>query len=178
MTLARVFHMLLPLAVLGSVAVPAQAADVILSDQVLPNDTFMHFTLKSVKDAKRQFEESPFGEFINDPVLDAFRAELENAFSGQVGKALAEVETQLGMPVDELLRIPSGEVSVSIAGVGNHIGLVIHVDIGDSVSQVESLLDLAEQALSRVSKVVQSTQDVGGVDITLYEVQELSLIHI
>ena len=172
MTPARMFQMILPLAMLGSVAVSAQAADVILSDQVLPNDTFMHLTLKSVEDAKRQFEESPFGEFINDPALDAFRAELENAFSGQVGKALAEVETQLGIPVEELLRIPSGEVSVSIAGVGNHIGLVVHVDIGDSVSQVESLLNLAEQALSRVPKVIQSTQDVGGVEITLYEVQE------
>ena len=82
MTPARMFQMILPLAMLGSVAVSAQAADVILSDQVLPNDTFMHLTLKSVEDAKRQFEESPFGEFINDPALDAFRAELENAFSG------------------------------------------------------------------------------------------------
>ena len=172
MTPVRMFHMMLPLAVLASVTVSAQAADVILSDQVLPNDTFMHLTLKSVEDAKRQFEESPFGEFINDPALDAFRAELKNAFSGQVGKALAEVETQLGIPVEELLRIPSGEVSVSIAGAGNHIGLVVHVDIGDSVYQVESLLDLAEQALSKVPKFVQSTQDVGGVEITLYEVQE------
>jgi hypothetical protein len=172
MTPARMFHVMLPLAVLASVAVPAQAADVILSDQVLPNDTFMHLTVKSVVDAKRQFEESPIGEFINDPALDAFRAELENAFSGPVGEALADVETQLGMSVEELLSIPSGEVSVSIAGAGNHIGLVVHVDIGDSTSQVESLLDLAEQALSAVPEVVQSTQDVGGVEITMYEVQE------
>jgi len=172
MTPARMFHLMLPLAVLASVAVPAQAADVILSDQILPDDTFLHFTMKSVEDAKRQFKESPIGEFINDPALDAFRAELENAFSGPVGKTLADVETQLGMSVEDLLSIPSGEVSVSIAGAGNHIGLVVHLDIGDSTSQVESLLDLAEQVLSKVPDVIQSTQDVGGVEITLYEVQE------
>jgi len=165
-------QLIMPLAVLASVAVRIQADDVVLSDQILPDDTFMHFTVKSVEDAKRQFEESPYGQLINDPALADFRAELENALSGPLGEGMAVVEAKLGMSVEEILSIPSGEVSVSIAGSGNHIGLVVHVDVGEATSQVESLLELAEEALSPISELARSTQDVDGTAITLYEVLE------
>ncbi len=172
MTPAPVFHSMLPLAVIASVAMPAQAQNVIFSDQLLPENTYLHLTVKSVEDAKIQFTESPFGQMINDPALSDFRVELQKAFAGPVGHILVEVEAQLGMSVEEILRIPSGEVSISIAGVGNHIGLVVHVDVGESGSQVESLLALTEQALSEVSVLAQSKEEFSDTEITLYEVQE------
>ena len=172
MTPAPVFRSMLPLAVIASLAIPVQAQNVVFSDQLLPEDTYLHLTVKSVEDAKLHFAESPFGQMINDPALSAFREELQKAFGGPIGAALTEVEAELGISVDEILKIPSGEVSVSVAGVGNHIGLVIHVDIGESGPQVESLLALAEQVLSKISMLAQSKEDFGGTEITLYEVQE------
>ena len=168
---ARMFYLMFPLAVLASAAVTAQAGNAVLSDQILPNSTYLHFTVKSVEDARRQFSESPYGQLINDPALADFRAELHRMFDGPVGKTLAEVEVLLGMSGDEILSIPTGEVSVSIAGAGNHIGLVLHVDVGESGSQVESLLRLAEQALSQVPELAQSKEEFDGTEITLYEVQ-------
>ncbi|MCH2200530.1 MAG: hypothetical protein MK102_01060 [Fuerstiella sp.] len=170
MTPARILQLMLTVPVLASAAMPAQAQDVILADQILPNDTYLHITVKSVEDAKRQFTESPYGQLINDPALTDFRAEMHNAFDGPVGNVLAEVEAQLGMSVEDILNIPTGEVSVSISGAGNHIGLVLHLDIAESHSQVESLLEMAEQALSKVTKLTQSKEDVDGTEITLYEV--------
>ncbi len=167
----RMFH-LLPLVVIAAVAAPVSAQEAVHSDRILPQDTYLHFTIISVEDAKRQFEESPFGQMINDPALADFRAELENAFSGPVGEAIADVEAQLEMSVDEILQIPSGEVSLSIASAGNHVGLVLHVDIGDSQEQVDKLLGMAEQALSQVPQLALTVNEFDGTEIKLYEVQE------
>ena len=134
MTPAQMFQSLSPLTVISSVAMPTQAQDVIFSDQVLPDDTYLHVTVRSVKDAKVQFAESPFGRMVNDPALGEFRGELENVLSGPIGEALAAVEAELGLSTEEILNIPSGEVSVSIASARDHVGLVVHVDVGESVS--------------------------------------------
>lgn len=171
MTSSRMLHLMLPLAVIAA-GVPALGQDTVLSDQVLPQDTYLHMTIKSVEEAKRQFAESPYGQLINDPALQDFRAEVENALSGPVGNVVAEVEAELGMSVDDILSIPSGEVSVSIAGAGNNIGLVVHVDVGESTEKVESLLALAEESLSQFPQLAQSTVDIDGTAVTLYEVQE------
>lgn len=171
MTSSRMLHLMLPLAVIAA-GVPVQGQDVVLSDQVLPRDTYLHMTIKSVEEAKRQFTESPYGQLINDPALQDFRAEVENALSGPVGKVVAEVEAELGMSVNDILSIPSGEVSMSIAATGNNIGLVIHVDIGESTDKVESLLALAEESLSQFPQLAQSTVDIDGTEVTMYEVQE------
>lgn len=171
MTPAQMFHSLLPLAVIASVAMPTQAQDVIFSDQILPDDTYLHVTVRSVEDAKVQFAESPFGRMVNDPALGEFRGELENALGGPIGEALAAVEAELGLSTEEILNIPSGEVSVSIASARDHVGLVVHVDVGESVSEVESLLELAEQALSEAQDLHQSKEEFDGTEITLYEVE-------
>lgn len=172
MNSARLFHLILPLTVLTAAAVSVQAQDSVYSDQVLPEDTYLHLTIKSVEDAKSQFAESSFGQLINDPALADFRAELNNAFAGPVSQVVADVEAQLDMTVDEILAIPSGEVSMSISGAGNHIGLVLHVAIGDSEEQVLRLLEMAEQALSQVPQLEQSVEEFDGTQITLYQVQE------
>lgn len=166
----RMTQFMLPLALVTAVAMPIQAQDVVLSDQVLPSETYIHFTIKSVEDARRQFFESPVGQLINDPVMDDFRAELENAFSGRMQESFAKVEDQLGISVEELLNIPSGEVSVSVSGAGNHVGLVINVDYGDSESQVMALMELATQALSSATELNQVVEEVDGTEITMYEV--------
>jgi len=168
----RMAQFLLPFAVVAAVTLPVRAQEAVLSDQILPGDTYLHFTVKSVEDAKRQFVESPFGQLINDPAMDEFRAELERAFAGRLQEGFAKVEDQLGVPVEELLQIPSGEVSVSIAGAGNHVGLVIRIDYGDSESQVMALMDLATEALSAVTELNQVVDEVDGTEITMYEVVE------
>jgi hypothetical protein len=167
------FHQISPLAVLAAFAMPVPAADVVLSDRILPNETYLHLTVKNVDDARRQFAESPYGQLIDDPALADFRAELVEAFQKVASEPLAQMEAELGMSASDLLDIPSGEVSMSIAGVGNHMGLVMHVDVGDSVSQVESLLEQAEQALSRQQEqLVQSKEEFDGTEVTLFKVQQ------
>lgn len=170
MTPAQILQLMLTVPVLASAAMPAQAQDAVLADQILPNDTYLHITVKSVEDTKRQFAKSPYGQLINDPSLADFREELHRAFDGPIGNVLSTVEAQLGMSVEDILNIPTGEVSASICGAGNHVGLVLHVDIGESHSEVESLLELIEQTLSQVTEVALSKEDVDGTEITLYEV--------
>lgn len=160
----------LPLAVLASSALPVSAQETILSDQMLPGKTYLHITLKNVEDAKKEFFASPSGQMINAPEMTDFRAELERAFGSNLQEALAQVEDQLGISVEELLQIPSGEVSLSISSAGNHVGLVIHVDYGDSDEQVQSLLELAGVALSQVEEIEMMTEDIADTEVTLYKV--------
>ncbi len=162
---------MLPLAVLMSAGIPAAAQDTGLSDDVLPKDTFLHVSIRDVTKMKEQFWKSSLGQAIQDPAMDDFREELQRAFDALLAEGFAEVEDALGVSVPELLEISSGELSLSISRAGNRLGLIAHVDFGESQAQVDTLLEKAEEALSQASRLSMSTEDINGTEVTLYTVE-------
>ena len=169
MTPFRMSNLILPLGIVLA-AVPVWADDVVLSDQILPTDTYLHLTVANVDEARQQLADSSFGRLIQDPALDDFKAELKNAFGRQLDDGLAEFENQLGVSLIELLEIPSGEVAFSVTTVGNRIGAVLYLDFGDSESQVRSLLDLAAAKIAGVPELTQETDELDGTELILFTV--------
>ena len=149
----------------------AQTARV-LSDQILPKQTFLYVSFPNVTSLKNHFTESSVGQLWNDPALDAFKAELTAAFSSELDEGLVQVEEVLGLTLDEFLRIPSGEISMAVSTAqGNKMGAVIFVDFGDNEQQVQELLAKAVSALSQIPKLSHEDEVFDGTALAMFQIQ-------
>ncbi|MCA9034418.1 MAG: hypothetical protein KDA91_04765 [Planctomycetaceae bacterium] len=148
----------------------AHGQTLLSGDQVLPKDTYIYVAVPSVERMKQGFNASSTGQMIADPAFDDFKAELKSAFSSEVNEAFANVQDTLGLTVEELLEIPSGEFSFAISSVGNNIGIVLIADYGDHESQVTGLLEKAQAGLSQAPNLELNPTTIDGTEVTMYTV--------
>lgn len=146
-------------------------ASKVVSDQILPQDTYLYVSIPSVDAARAHFNESSMGQLWNDSEFDAFKDEVSDAFGLQLDEGLARFEAVMGMSLMEFLELPEGEISLAFSSApGNAIGAVIFVDFGAKESQVRGLLDRAVAELSDFTKLTQNDRTFDGTELTIFEV--------
>lgn len=149
----------------------AGAQDKVLSDQMLPRETFLYLSMPSVSHLREAFASSSTGKMWADPAFDEFKTEIKQAFGSELDEGLSKVQEVLGMSVWELAEIPTGEVSFAISGApGNKMGAAMFLDFGPHESQVQTLLQKANAALSRSSDLEPTNAVVNGTELTLFKV--------
>lgn len=153
--------------------VPVQAqTGKVISDQILPQDTFLYVSFPSVTALKDHFSSSSMGQLWNDPALSDFKAEVTRAMETELDEGLTRFQEALGLSLEEFLQIPSGEVSLAFSGgPGNTMGAVVFFDFGESEARVTELLDKAAQALSQVPKLSQVDESFDGTELTMFRIQ-------
>jgi hypothetical protein len=161
----------LAIAVLSAGAVNGQ--DKVLSDQILPGETFLYVSMPSVERFKEAFMNSSTGQMWADPEMDGIKEEFRNAFGGQLSEGFAQVQDAIGLSVEELIDIPTGEVTFAVCGAGaraNKMGAVIILDYGDHESAVQKLLDQAAAALNGVPDLEPADAEYDGTALTMYNI--------
>lgn len=177
MILARMKTMLLASAVmlggLCSTALAQTSEDSkVLSSSILPKDTYLYLSVPSVADMKEQFMESSAGKMWEDPALADFRAELEKAFSAEMEQGMSQVQEALGMTVQELLEVPTGEVSLAFSKAPpNKMGAILFFDYGDHEEQVKGLLEKALGGLSQVPVLEAANFEHSGTEVVLFNIK-------
>ncbi len=151
----------------------AQTTDTkVLSNQILPKDTYLYMSMPNVDDMKAGFASSSAGRLWADPAMDAFKAELEKAFATQMEEGFAQVQETLGLTVEELLSIPTGEVTLAFSKAPpNKMGAILFFDFGSHESEVKGLLEKATGALSSVSELESGNVEHDGTELTMYTVK-------
>ena len=158
-------------AALFAAVLPAQAQDKVGSEQILPQDTYLYLSFPSISAMKEQMTASSFGRIWNDPSMEDFKAEVEGAFGGNLDEGLAQLQAIMGMSLDQLMNIPSGEMSMAISGgPGNSLGLTMFLDFGSSEDEVNGLLDKTVQILESSPDLILSEESFDGTDITMFQV--------
>ena len=128
--------------ILATLPVQAQTTGKVLSDQILPSDTYFYMSFPNMTAMKDHMVSSSMGQMWNDPALDQFKTQVYAAFDEQMQQGMQEVSDTIGMSLQELMEIPNGEVTMAIAGApGNAMGAIIYLDFGDKLTQVQSLMD-------------------------------------
>ena len=150
----------------------AQTADTkVLSSQILPKDTFLYFSVPSVEELKVTVGESSLGHLLADPAFDEFKAEVETAFATETSEAFAKIQETLGLTVEELAAIPTGEVTMAFSKAPpNKMGVVFFMDYGDHEEQVAGLLEKATGALQSVPELESANIEHDGTEIVMYTV--------
>lgn len=149
----------------------AQTADTkVLSNQILPKDTYFYMSVPSVENMKSTFEESSAGRLWEDPALEEFKAELNSAFADEVDDSFSKIHDAIGLTVEELMAIPTGEATVAISKASNKMGVILFLDYGSHEAEVRSLLDKAAGALNNVNDLESSDIEHDGTELTMYKI--------
>ena len=144
----------------------------VISDTILPRDTYMYMSLPDVKAVNQAIKSSSMGELWNDPSLDEFKEDVLDAFQNEMQDMMADFQDVSGMTFEEALALPSGEISVAISAAGNSaVGAVLFFDVGDNEARVQPLLEKAATAFSNEPDFLQANASYGGVAITGFEIQ-------
>jgi len=174
MFLARFKNLLLASAVmLGGLCgvAAAQTADTkVLSNQILPKDTYFYMSMPSVEEFKAAFKGSSAGRLFDDPALEEFKAEVKNALGSELDDSLSKVQDAVGLTVEELMEIPTGEVAIAFSKASSKMGLIVFVDYGTHESEVRSLLEKAEVELKKSDDLDASMVEHDGTELTMYTV--------
>lgn len=149
----------------------AQTADTkALSNQILPKETYFYMSVPSVQEMKTTFEESSAGRLWQDPALEEFKAELNSAFADEMADSFSKIHDAVGLTVEELLAIPSGEATVAVSKSSNKMGVILFLDYGSHEAEVRSLLEKAAGALSNVDELESSDIEHDGTELTMYKI--------
>ncbi len=149
----------------------AQTADTkVLSNQILPKDTYFYMSVPSVEEMKSTFQESSAGRLWEDPALEEFKAEMKSAFAGEVADSFSKIHDAVGLTVEELMAIPTGEATVAISKASNKLGVILFLDYGSHESEVRSLLEKAAGALNNVNDLESSDMEHDGTELTMYKI--------
>lgn len=144
----------------------------VLSDQILPQDTYLYVSVPNVTAMVDFFKSSSMGQLYNDPALDDFKQEVESAIDGNVREGLIRFQENVGLSLQEVLDIPTGEVSLAFsAGPANSVGLVFFLDYGDSEPQLVQLLNRITEQLDGQDRLERVEKSFDGTAITMFNVQ-------
>lgn len=125
---------------------PAAAADGISAARRLPPNVYVFFTAPDVTDLKGKWKQTSLGGLRTEPALADFWRDLD----AQLKKASEQMRKELGVTLEEVLDIPSGEVALAyVHPAGKTPGGVAFVEFGKSGPTVEKLLAKAREGLER-----------------------------
>jgi len=142
-------------------AASAQTTKVAI-DRRLPPDVYAYVTIPSVPELKKRFKASSYGALLRDKAFEPFLKDVEVA----IKKGSAEIEKQIGLKLDDLLEIPSGEIAIAVAKSGRVVpAIAVFVDFGKKEATVDKLLELgskeaAKHGLKRTEIPVKDTKIV------------------
>ncbi|MGC1274678.1 MAG: hypothetical protein WBC44_13310 [Planctomycetaceae bacterium] len=146
------------------VARPASAQDDAPPAKLLPPTVYAYVAVPDVTALKERVKGSAFGALLNDPKLDPTFDQIKTKFAESGGK----VQEKLGVSLEELLKIPSGELAFAVCDVpGESVGLVLIVNYGDNGATVDKLVEKAEAELKEKGST-RSNVEFEGTEIVVY----------
>ncbi|MEZ6055765.1 MAG: hypothetical protein R3C01_03580 [Planctomycetaceae bacterium] len=129
---------------LGLTFSKSQAAEPVPSDRLLPPGVLMYVSVPSVQQFQERYSRTGYGELIHDPAMAEVKAEVMKA----IDKASKEIENEIGITLEDLYNIPSGEVAFAMTPLkGKEFGGVAFFNFGEHQKQFEVLVDKLDEAL-------------------------------
>ena len=130
------------------------------ADQIFPDSTKGFFAIRNLDEFTKQWEKTQFGQFMNDPLMDDFKKEVQ--------KNLTErMEQTFGLTLDGISSLPSGEVALGMIAVPGKIpGYVLTMDVAGKRTETNEYLTNLTQKLVSVG-VRRATETYRGQQITV-----------
>jgi hypothetical protein len=166
MSIAVSRRFLFGLLALAALKAPAavRGDDVVPTENLLPPNVLLLVNIPDVDDFKERMGESSLGALIHDPSMNDVRAEVMKKFE----EASKEAEEEIGMPLSDLLSIPSGAAAFALVQpAGGKLGGVVILDAGDHVEQLNALLKKGEGQME-MNGLTRSSTEFEGSEITTW----------
>ncbi len=146
-------------------AVASARAERPAAPRLLPDQTVAYVRIASVPDLIDRFRDTAMGRITADEKVKPLVSQL---YASAV-EAFARIEDRVGLPLDELLRIPQGEVCLAVVAPERGRPQVIAiVEVGDQPAAAEKLLQRIDDELVR-GGAGRTVEKVGDVQIDVYQ---------
>lgn len=104
----------------------------------LPDSVAAHLTIPDAGDVRERLPKSSWGRLLNDPQMSEFRNDLTDQLRAFIG---ASIQIPEDVPVDDLLRLDVGEVTLTVLKpVDGNLPVVFTVETGSAGRTVDTLV--------------------------------------
>jgi hypothetical protein len=143
---------------------PAARAERPTAPKLLPEKTLAYFRVTDTPLLVERVRETALGRMVQDeqvrPLVSQLYASVQNAWKN--------IEDRVGLPLDELLRIPQGEICVGfVAPPERPPGLVVLLDVKAQGPAFQKLLAKGEDLL-RENGGMKGSEKIAGVEVDSY----------
>ena len=132
--------------------------------KLLPEKTLAYLRVTDTPLLVERFRETALGRMVRDEQVRPLVQQLY----GSVQNAWKNIEDRVGLPLDELLKIPQGEICVAfVAPPEKAPGLVVLLDVKTQLPAFQKLLAKGEDFLSEQGGT-KETEKIAGLEVTKY----------
>ena len=133
--------------------------------RLLPQDTLAYIRVADMPDLIERFQDTSAGRISQDEQVRP----LLNHLWGSLVDATKELESQLGVSLQDLLTIPKGEVCLAlVAPETGPPAVVLLVDVGDRMPVVQKVLDQGEFAMFEQG-ATRTIESIEGTDVIIQQ---------
>ena len=132
--------------------------------ELLPKETLAYMRIRDTQKLVASFEETALGQISQEDKIRPLIADLY----GSAAEAFTQVEEDVGASLDEILKVPQGEIVVALVAprTGPPV-LVVLIEVGDQLPAAEKLLESGEKALAREG-LTRSTEAHGETELIIH----------
>ncbi|MGC4004733.1 MAG: hypothetical protein QM811_17095 [Pirellulales bacterium] len=154
------------------------------SSSILPRDTLAYVRITNVPEFAQKFMNTGTGRMLKDPQMQP----LVQTLYGQASDVLGEVKEKIGLSLDELLKIPAGEIAFATIAVTRvdpdgkaapqpgTPALALIIDTGANAANARKLLETIEPQVRNLRKREETIEgqkvvvfETNGPEIHLFE---------
>ncbi|WP_442484928.1 hypothetical protein [Aeoliella sp. SH292] len=136
------------------------------SEKLLPATTVAYVSIANADDFEQRFKQTQIGQFAQDESLKPFIDHLKKT----VPKKLGDIEERVGVSLQDLQNIASGELAWGIVNreTGRAASILVVDTTGNDAQRDEVIKKLDEYLVGL--KATKSTSEAGGITIQQYDV--------
>lgn len=136
------------------------------AEKLLPDTTKGFLSVTNMKDLVDHWNMTEVGKLMKDPVMAPFRKDVQRQFEDR----WMGVREKLGLTIDDLRGVPSGEVAVALLQPApEQAALVLLVDVTGNHDKAEQLVKKAAANLVEQGSTKQ-TEKIAGLEVDVYAI--------
>lgn len=154
---------------LAAAAFCSSARAAIPADQLLPNTTAGFVSVADTEQLSLSWDKTQLGQLMQDPVMKPFAEDLKRQFKDR----WTQIYTKLGLTLDDLDGVPSGELAMAMVRPGEkQSATALLVDVTGNLDRAQALLAKIDRNLTK-EKATKKTAQVLGATVTTYTLPKL-----
>ncbi len=128
--------------------------------KLFPDNTLGYIRVDDSRELQAKLKETSMGRLGEDPQIKPIIRE----FYGTLVDSLQEMQSQIGINLDELLRIPNGELAFAVVPTKTKPAVCLLLEAGDELPPVEILIGKLEDSMS-AQGFAKQTKELAGVQL-------------
>lgn len=140
-------------------------ADDMSAEKIFPKDTLVFFTIANVPEMGKDWEKTSIGQLVQDPAMKPF---MDDVYAKKDEISKDYVEDTLGVSIDDLLKLPQGELTIALLEKpAQKLALVVVLEYGSNQEMLDKLLKKMDEELEKQNCEL-STEEIEGVKVQIY----------